>query len=410
MATPADTLIPEQFAPAQTALDGPLKTTYPGGGHGRLKAVDRDVADMATKEILGDYWPGIQIYYPPVKYAPALGIYEDLEQAAQRFKKHAWGTTSHTLLFDLEDGCRQKELSRELLRRELPNMPRRKEVQIAVRINPFRTEEYDKDLRMIRDLADHLDVVMLAKAGEAYGAPEIRDLSAVLVSLNHNLTIQPIIEHPKSLKIAPDLMQYSTVKHVVFGIHDFSKAMGIQITPRGWTDELRFYLNDIMFEARIAGKGVIGGVETLIGQNNMPEHIVEQHDVRRWLDLHGDDESRVVYRHACEEASNGLTGKQVIHPSHIHPCKVAYTPSPSDIKTKIAILKAAIEADALLGGAIKFNGEMLDPPMFGKALQTLLRAHALHALSDEDTTFAIEVLHKLPAQVVRENWPYGVIL
>jgi citrate lyase subunit beta/citryl-CoA lyase len=368
------------------------------------------LTDKADAMLLGDYWPGIQIYYPPVKYAPSLGIYEDLEQAAQRFKKHAVGTTAHTLLFDLEDGCRQKEMSRDLLRRELPKLPRRKEVQIAVRINPFRTEEYEKDLEMVRDLADHFDVVMLAKAGEAYGAPEIRDLSAVLVGLNHRITIQPIIEHPKSLKIAPDLMQYPTVKHVVFGIHDFSKAMGIQITPRKWTEELAYFMNQVLFEARIAGKGVIGGVETLIGQNPMPESIVENDDVRRWLDLHGDEESRVVYKHACEESAMGMTGKQVIHPSHIHPCKVAYTPSPSDTKTKIAILKAAIEADALLGGAIKFNGEMLDPPMFGKALQTLLRAHALHALSDEDTHFAIEVLHKLPAQVVRENWPYGVIL
>ena len=77
---------------------------------------------------------------------------------------------------------------------------------------------------------------------------------------------------------------------------------------------------------------------------------------------------------------------------------------------RIRILKAAIEADALLGGAIKFDGEMLDPPMFGKALQTLLRAHALRALNQEDTDFAISVLHKLPAQVIRENWPYGSIL
>jgi citrate lyase beta subunit len=301
-------------------------------------------------------------------------------------------------------------MSRELLRRELPLMPRKKEVQVAVRINPFRTEEYDKDLAMIRDLADHFDVVMLAKAGEAYGSPEIRDLSAVLAGFSHRMTIQPIIEHPKSLKIAPDLMQYPTVKHVVFGIHDFSKAMGIHITPRNWIEQLMFYLHDILFEARIAGKGVIGAVETLIGQSTMPEGCVESDDVRRWLDLHGDEESRVVYNHALAEASMGLSGKQVIHPSHIHPCKVAFTPSPSEIKTKMAILAAAIEADALLGGAIKFNGEMLDPPMFGKALQTLLRAHALHALSDADTAFAIDVLKRLPAQVVRENWPYGVIL
>ena len=363
-----------------------------------------------TATVLGDYWPGIQIYYPPVKFAPALGLYEDLEQASLRFKKHAWGTNSHTLIFDLEDGCRQKEMSRELLRMELPHMPKRREVQVAIRINPFRTDEYEKDLQLIRDLSDHIDVVMLAKAGEAYGSPEIRDLSAVLVGLNHKMTIQPIIEHPKSLKIAPDLMQYATVKHVVFGIHDFSKAMGIQITPRNWTNELAYFMNQILFEARIAGKGVIGGVETLIGNSMMPENFVEPDDVRRWLDLHGDEESRVVYKHACEESAMGMTGKQVIHPYHIHPCKVAYTPSPTDTRTKIAILKAAIEADALLGGAIKFNGEMLDPPMFGKALQTLLRAHALHALSVDDSAFAIEVLRKLPAQVVRENWPYGVIL
>ncbi len=363
-----------------------------------------------SSALLGDYWPGIQIYYPPVKYAPSLGIYEDLEQAAQRFRKHAWKCAAHTLLFDLEDGCRQKEMSRELLRRELPRLPRRKEVQVAVRINPFRTEEYDLDLQLVRDLADSFDVVMLAKAGEAYGAPEIRDLSAVLAGLNHRITIQPIIEHPKSLKISPELMQYPTVKHVVFGIHDFSKAMGIQITPQNWTEELKFYLHDLLFEARIAGKGVIGAVETLIGAAAMPEDYVEPHDVRRWLDLHGDEESRVVYRHALAEAAMGLSGKQVIHPSHVHLCKVAFTPSPSEIRTRIAILQAAIEADALMGGAIKFQGEMLDPPMFGKALQTLLKAHALHALSDADTMFAVEVLRKLPEQVVRENWPYGVIL
>ncbi|HKC44485.1 MAG TPA: aldolase/citrate lyase family protein [Burkholderiales bacterium] len=370
-----------------------------------------DFGQVVRTTVLSDFWPGIQLYYPPVKYAPAQGIYEDLDAAAQRFKKHAHQTPAHSLIFDLEDGCRQKEMSRDLLRRELPDLPRRKNLQVALRVNPFRTEEYEKDMQLVRDLAEHVDIVMLAKAGEAYGAAEIRDLSAVLAAFtSHPIAIQPIIEHPKSLKIAPEIMQYPTVRHVVFGIHDFSKAMGIQITPERWTEELRFFLNQVMFEARIAGKGVIGGVETLIGQAVMPEKCVETHDVRRWLDLHGDQESRIVYQHACEEASMGLTGKQVIHPGHIHLCKVAYTPSPSDIARKSAILKAAIEADALLGGAIKFEGEMLDPPMFGKALQTLLRAHALHALSADNTEFALQVLQKLPAQVVRENWPYGVIL
>lgn len=372
---------------------------------------DVDFCRVFNAEVLGDFWPGIQLYYPPVKYAPSLGIYEDLEAAAARIKKHAYQTNAHTLIFDLEDGCRQKEMSRTLLRQELPGLRKHnKQVTIAIRVNPFRTQEYEHDMQLVRDMGDCIDVVMLAKAGEAYGAAEVRDLSNLLVGINNKITIQPIIEHPKSLKIAPDLMQYSTVKHVVFGIHDFSKAMGIHITPENWTEELKHFLYQIMFEARIAGKGVIGGVETLIGSSSMPDKFVEPNDVRRWLDLHGEDESRIVYKHACEESALGLTGKQVIHPGHIHLCKVAYTPSPTDIALKISILEAAIEADALLGGAIKFDGEMLDPPMFGKALQTLLRANALRALADEDRNFAMKVLQLMPTQVIRENWPYGAIL
>jgi citrate lyase subunit beta / citryl-CoA lyase len=363
------------------------------------------------KASLGDYWPGIQLYYPPVKYAPSLGIYEDMEQASARMVRHAHYTIAHTLIFDLEDGCRQKEMSRDLLRQELATLRKvNPRVTIALRVNSFRTEEYELDMKLVRDMGDYVNVVMLAKAGEVYGAAEVRDLSSLLLDINPEITIQPIIEHPKSLKIAPELMQYKTVKHVVFGIHDFSKAMGIHITPVGWIEELKFYMNQLMFEARIAGKGVIGGVETLIGADAMPEKFLEPQDVRRWLDLHGDDESRIVYKHACQEAAMGLTGKQVIHPSHIHLCKTAYTPSPVDIRQKVAILRAAIEADALHGGAIKFEGEMLDPPMFGKALQTLLRAHALRALKAEDMDFAIHVLEQLPQQVVRQNWPYGVLL
>ncbi|MFM8759409.1 MAG: aldolase, partial [Methylophilaceae bacterium] len=70
-----------------------------------------------------------------------------MEAASKRMKKHALNTSAHTLIFDLEDGCRQKEMSRELLRQELPAFfEKKKSVSIAVRINPFRTDEYEKDI------------------------------------------------------------------------------------------------------------------------------------------------------------------------------------------------------------------------------------------------------------------------
>ena len=145
---------------------------------------DAQVGDSFNPGLLGDCWPGIQLYYPPVKYAPSLGIYEDLPAAAQRMKKHAHATQAHTLIFDLEDGCRQKEMSRTLLRQELPALrKKRQEVSIAIRINPFRTDEYELDMKLVRDMAEYVDVVMLSKAGEAYGAAEVRDLSNVLANL-----------------------------------------------------------------------------------------------------------------------------------------------------------------------------------------------------------------------------------
>jgi citrate lyase beta subunit len=358
--------------------------------------------------VLGGYWPGIQIYYPPIKFNPLDGTYESMEQAKLRLQKHAYKTKAHTVLFDLEDGCRQKAMSRELLIQELPKFPERT-FQIAVRINPFRTDEYEEDLKMLKQIHQYIDVIVLAKAGEVYGSAEIRDLSSWLISIGSHLTIQPIIEHPKSLQIADRLMEHSTVKHVVFGIHDFSKAMAYKITPQGWIDELETFFNMLTMEARIKGKGVIGGVEVMLTPHSLPDSCVEKKDIRRWLDLHGDDASRHVYAHAIRENAMGLTGKQVITPNHINICKVAFTPSPKEIEKDIRILKEAIKADALLSGAIRYEGQMLDPPMFGKSLQNILRAYALRSLAKEDEIFALSVLNRMPIHTFKENWPYGQI-
>ena len=371
-----------------------------------------DLAKLTQKDdlfpVLGGFWPGIQIYYPPIKFNPLDGNYESIEEAKLRLQKHAYKTKAHTLLFDLEDGCRMKEMSRKLLLEELPKFPQR-DFQIAIRINPFRTDEYEEDLKLIKAVHKYIDVIVLAKAGEVYGDAEIRDLSSWLISIGSTLTIQPIIEHPKSLQIADKLMSYSTVKHVIFGIHDFSKAMAYKITPEGWIDELETFFNILTMEARIQGCGVIGGVEVLLTPNSLPDSCLEKKDIRRWLDLHGDDASRHVYAHAKRETAMGLTGKQVITPNHINICKVAFTPSPEEIKKDVFILKAALEADALLSGAIRHNGEMLDPPMFGKSLQNILRAYALKNLDIEDQKFALTVLNKMPLHTFRENWPFGQI-
>ena len=39
--------------------------------------------DHLSHDLLGGVWPGIQLYYPPVKYSPSSGVYEDLIGAAK---------------------------------------------------------------------------------------------------------------------------------------------------------------------------------------------------------------------------------------------------------------------------------------------------------------------------------------
>ena len=44
-----------------------------------------DLTKLTSKDdlspVLGGYWPGIQIYYPPIKFNPLDGTYETMEQA-----------------------------------------------------------------------------------------------------------------------------------------------------------------------------------------------------------------------------------------------------------------------------------------------------------------------------------------
>jgi len=68
-----------------------------------------DYCRVVSPHVLGDYWPGIQLYYPPVKYSPAQGIYEDLDAASKRMKKHALNTSAHTLIFTLKTAVVKKK-------------------------------------------------------------------------------------------------------------------------------------------------------------------------------------------------------------------------------------------------------------------------------------------------------------
>jgi citrate lyase subunit beta / citryl-CoA lyase len=354
-------------------------------------------------------WPGIELFFPPVRYLGAHQRPETAEEAEQRFVRKAAPSRAHTVIFDLEDGCPCKEESRTLLRRLLPTV-KMERARVAVRVNQFRTAEYDKDLVLLDDVIEHIDVVLLSKAGEQYGAAEVRDLCAWAVRHDHYIGIEPIIEHPRALKICDDILAYSRVRHVVFGIHDFSKALGVRITKEHWLDELRVWRDQLLLEARLRGKGVVGGTDVSLPAEPVPDSVRDRSELEQWLQTRGDENARLVYEHARHEAQFGLTGKQVIHPYQVPICAAAFTPTQSELESESALLEAALAANVLGGGAFRFRDMMVDPPMFGRALQTLLRALSLGALQEPYLGLARTVWSRLPETARRDNWPYAAVL
>jgi len=367
-----------------------------------LRAETRS-AQHATREVrIRSTWPGIQLYYPPIKYLPRDNRYESEAEARERLLKYARQSEAHTLIFDLEDGCRQKALSRQFLAMSLPDVRAAIPGRVAVRINPVGSPEHPLDLGLLREIAPFVDDVMLAKAGEQGGIRELDNLADFLSALPGNILIQPIIEHPRSLKLAAEIFAHAKVEHVVFGIHDFSRALQLMITAENWQNELYPFMCTLMVEARLANKGLIGGVETLLLSADPPDVAL----LPEWLNRHAEPNATVIHEHARREASLGFTGKQVIHPNHIRLLRYGFSPSNEDLHRSLRILEEAIRANAFLGGAIRFEDEMMDPPMFAKALQHLMRSVML---GNQDTG-VIEVVSgliaSLPAEKFPEIWPY----
>lgn len=349
-------------------------------------------------------WPGIQLYYPPIKYIPREKRYETPAEAGERLTRYAFESEAHSVIFDLEDGCRQKAASRQFLAETLPRVRAAIPGRVAIRINAMGTAENSLDLRLIEKLNTVVDDVMLAKATEFGGISEIRDLAAVLRGLSPQLRIQPIIEHARSVKNAEAIFAEDLVEHVVFGIHDFSRSLHLQLTPENWIQELYPFICNLTVEARLAAKGIIGGVETLLLDTDPPESEL----MPEWLASHANANAKIIFEHARREAALGFTGKQVIHPNHVRLIRYAFQPGQEDLYRALRILSAAVEANAFLGGAIRFEDEMMDPPMFAKALQVLLRAIMLGNKDQNIAAVVAEIIEGLPEEKLPEIWPYKI--
>lgn len=441
----------------------------------QLSVEDRE--EIARRFKLDMRFPGVEMYYLIVKRVEGSDTeFETVEAARIRFRKaltHAPmhkdradqypDTRSDTVLFDLEDGCLPKESARKVLKEEIYELRKKRgrDLRLAIRVNPFGTDDFKKDMALLRDIGACIDAIVLPKALEkeskaafdrglsAVTTHELDDLADLLLRHRIKVQVEPIIESAYSLwaPAAEAIFRHPRTDWAIFGIHDGSASLGVNITPTGWFDELFSHFSALAATAARTGKGLIGGVDPLISPKAIPTGIRSRSQVFAWIasldrKVTSRDEwevarrtvwsfqragirvplsphviAGVLFNHAFKQAQLGLVGNQSINPNANGIQRRGFVPSPGQVEECIQVLimarrvKVKIdehnERGVIEGGAIRFKGEMFDPPMFIKALNTLLNAMAYDLLTREQRDFVLETIPYFTPSQMEKVWRFA---
>ena len=272
----------------------------------------------------------------------------------ERMVARAASSGADAVIFDLEDAVpvAEKSAARALLTSTLATWPDGAP-QAFARINAL--EGY-ADARPDFDAAVRPNLRGLV-------VPKVEDPSTVKRMCDYldvweaergleegTVALVPMIESPRALLLVREIVAQSPrVIAVAFGGEDYKEVMRAPIAE-GTAPAVAYARAALVVGARAAGVEAIDGVWTRID------------------DLDG------CTREAAEARALGFAGKTAIHPSHIAPIHAAFAPSDAEVARARAIVEAA-EAGAARGeGAVRVDGEMVDPPVVDRARALLERA------------------------------------
>lgn len=251
----------------------------------------------------------------------------------ERFAK-ADASGTDTVILDLEDAVApaDKDRAREAVAAQAAAL----KSPVMVRINAVGTPWHDADIDALRGL-DGV-AVMLPKAER----PD--DVAGMARRFGDGVNVIALVESALGLANLPGILVSPGVKGVAFGSVDFSLDLGCAhdrltlLAARG----------EIVWRSRAAARSApIDGVT---------------------VDLRNPEATKDDAHHAMKM---GFGGKMAIHPMQIEPIGRAFRPSESDIAWARDIVAAAAT-----GGAVRFNGVMVDRPVVERARRILRRAGA----------------------------------
>lgn len=247
-----------------------------------------------------------------------------------RFDK-AFGAGADAVIIDLEDAVAlsNKPLAREATLTALHGVGVDTDFRALVRVTGD-----DAEVDAIAAVAgERLLGIVIPKAED----PEV--IQSIASKFDDGIAIVPLIETARGLANARALAELPRVCRLAFGAIDF--AADVDATAPAVFDYARA---QIVVASRAAGKTApIDSPSTVI------------------TDL-GSVESDA--RHA---RAMGFDGKLCIHPAQIAPVSAGFAPTPDEIEWARRIVE-------LEGGAVQFDGAMVDKPVVDRAIRILSRA------------------------------------
>ncbi|MBB3180928.1 CoA ester lyase [Variovorax sp. Sphag1AA] len=252
----------------------------------------------------------------------------------ERFSKAA-GSGADIVVLDLEDavGVDHKAAAREHARAALASGV----FKACVRINGIDTEWFAEDCALLS--LPGVAAVMLPKAETVEGIAAVRAARRIV----------PLVETAKGLAVARELARCAGVAQLAFGSVDFQQDLGIE----GDGDELLFARSELVLASKLAGIAApVDGVSLAVKD----------------LD--------VVSSEALRARRLGFASKLCIHPAQIASVRAAFAPDDKAVAWARGVLAAAASTS---GGALSFEGQMVDKPLLERARGILSRAEAAAA-------------------------------
>ena len=249
----------------------------------------------------------------------------------KKYVEKARTVLADSVVFDLEAIlAEQKATARETLKEVYASSPSFGASERVVRVNPIGTEEFNKDMELLKDI--DVDAVLFSMIETK---DEVLEAEKAMEQLSPEVTMMVMIETPLAILNSPDICATSK-KTEVYVVGSNNLANRLQIDIKKGSKAMFNYLARIALSAKAYGKTVIDG----------PHY-----------DVHDE--------FACEDSTKdafniGFDGKALIHPVQVEYINDIFTPKQKEVQEYEEMISLYEEAEKEGKEVIQYNGKLID--------------------------------------------------